>query len=221
MRRKIGLFFIIMSLPLLLLYVVEAGWGMYEDGRYIGNTAIAYEEHPFEIEEQIQNMPSYVDPWGVEKGLANVTLRYDGEEIGTFHTVPVTLEAEGLARYYGTIGMQEKQGTWTVVVRNEPELFIMNDAGQLEGRVPDEERSYTVIKRGEENEEAMYAFTERTPELTAYIRAMHLYPTKLGYLTNVPYTLPSIWVPITYPFATLFIGLALYVTGRKKTEASE
>ena len=67
-------------------------------------STINFKDHIVEIKETIKDEESYIkNPWSNKIGIADLSLKLDGEEIDTLKGYPIRLEEEGLNRYYGEI----------------------------------------------------------------------------------------------------------------------
>src|SRR5699024_7120136 len=62
-----------------------------------------FEGNKIEIEEKLLDEESFLDPWDRKIGIADISIKLNGNEIEKLESHPVRIEEEGLNRYFGEI----------------------------------------------------------------------------------------------------------------------
>ncbi|RJS59191.1 hypothetical protein [Bacillus sp. PK3_68] len=225
----VGTILLITSLPLSTEMVMELIYNQKMNTEYkIANVSegfpptkstFRFKGHIVEIKEAIKNEDSYVDPWGNKIGIADLSLKLDGEKIDTLKDYPIRVEEKGLNRYYGEIAyllLEDKKSGKTqfiVLLKKTRELEKEMPNGDIVGGVPSEKLKYTLHTLDEEGNlnNQSFSFTERDALQTKLLNAGVMVPYSIGYYTDAWEFYPTIFFPLLFPFATFVVGFVLIV----------
>ena len=180
-------------------------------------STINFKDHIVEIKETIKDEESYIDPWSNKIGIADLSLKLDGEEIDTLKGYPIRLEEEGLNRYYGEIAyliLEDKINVKTqfiILLKKTRELQKEMPNGDIVGWVPSEKLKYTLYKLDKDGNlnNKSFSLSERDALETELLNAGVMTPHSIGYYTDVWEGYPTIFFPLIFPFGTLVVGFIL------------
>ena len=178
-----------------------------------------FKGHIVEIEETIKDIESYIDPWSNKIGIADLSVKIDGEEIDILKDYPIKVEEVGLNRYYGEIAyltVEDKKNDkvqFIVLLKKTRELQKELPNGDIVGWVPLEKLKYTLYTLDEEGilNNISFGFMERDALQTELLNSGVVVPHSIGYYTDALEGYPSIFFPLIYPFGTSIIGLILII----------
>jgi hypothetical protein len=189
-----------------------------------------YKSHIVDLKESITDTNSFKDRWDNDLVVADLTLMIDGKQIETLKDYPVRKDEKGLNRYHDEVAYLIVEDNKTkhasfVVILNKTKKLKPNSNGILDRRVPLEEHQYTIYTLDDKGNllDASFSFNNRDKLQTELLNVSGLAPHTVGYYTDARDMYPSYYYPITFPFLTLIIGLALivnYSPMRKKFRAN-
>jgi hypothetical protein len=228
----LGTILLLTSLPLSTKMTMELNHKQKMNSKYrISNILDAYSgmttpESTFnfkgqivEIEEAVKDVDLYIDPWSNKIGIADLTLKINGNEIDTLKDHPIRVEEEGLNRYFGEIAYltleDRKNGKtqFVALLKKTREMQKEMPNGDIVGGVAPEKLTYIVYTLDEEGtlNSQSFGFSERNAIQTELLNAGVIGPYRLGYYTNAWEGYPSLFFPFVFPFGTLAVGFILII----------
>ncbi|UOE96091.1 hypothetical protein [Alkalihalobacillus sp. LMS39] len=234
----LGTFFLLASLPVSSEIIRELNSNktisenyeittLYEGDEYADLTTYYFRGHIIEIEEVLKEEEIYRDTHDYKIGIADLSLKINGEEVETLKDHPIRTDSFGLSRYFGEVAflvLEDKKSYKTefVVLLKKTKVFLKaKPNGDLDGWVPIEELNYSMITLDEEGNitNTYFNMTERDALQTQLLNQGTVVPYYIGYHNDYLAGYPSLFFPIAFPFGTLIIGFILIMVGfliRKK-----
>lgn len=176
-----------------------------------------FQDHIIEVEETVKEEKSFIDPWENKTVIADLSIKFDGENIDTLINHPIRVAEKGLNRYYGEIAYliledkKEKKSQFIILLKKTREVQKEMPNGDIVGGVPAEKlnyKLYTLNEKGNINSQS-FDFNERDALQTELLNAGGVVPYSIGYYTDAWEWYPSLLFPLLFPFLTFIIGLIL------------